>query len=296
MDNLNLNEVKHIANISKARGQQLLARHLRLLDVNFNEDLRSGALVDYYYDVLQFSTNRGMPWNEVCQSLKFAEGFFQVFTNASLVKSIATLHSMSLDYATSGYMGLENVKLLIQYLTNTVLANFNLYKFVFGQYRDEDRKKVHLKVEVPGPCMELREAQTLEVWRYEHRLNDIKIEEEQKFAILQMEEDLMMKRACDKEAGIDEKLSEQEKLSDVDVKIAEALISSLTANHVEIAAEDIGIEMKKMKTTAEIAASIQAIPLPPSIEKPPQKVPKPKSPGASRKSSGKSTSSKKKRK
>uniref|UniRef100_H2XKJ8 Uncharacterized protein n=2 Tax=Ciona intestinalis TaxID=7719 RepID=H2XKJ8_CIOIN len=293
MDNLNLNEVKHIANISKARGQQLLARHLRLLDVNFNEDLRSGALVDYYYDVLQFATNRGMPWREVAQSLKFAEGFFQVFINASLVKSIAALHSLSLDFTANGRMGLENMKLLIQYLTNTVLANFNLYKFVFGEYRDEDRKKAHLKVEVSQPCMELREAQTLEVWRYEHRLNDIKIEEEQKFAILQMEEDQMIKRACDKEARIDEKLSEQEKLLDVDVKIAEALISTLTANKVEIAAEDIGIEMKKMKTTAEIAASIQAVPLPSSMEKPLQKIPKPKSPGASRKSSGKSTSSKK---
>lgn len=60
--------------LQKYKGQEFLAKKLRLGPLD-EEDLKSGLIVDYVYDVLQYATNRGFPWREVSQAVSFALEF-----------------------------------------------------------------------------------------------------------------------------------------------------------------------------------------------------------------------------
>lgn len=77
--------MKHVTvPLQKYKGQEYLARKLQFGQVDGEEDLRSGILVDYYYDILQFAVNRGIRWKEVTSSLNFATSILQSITGKYL--------------------------------------------------------------------------------------------------------------------------------------------------------------------------------------------------------------------
>lgn len=83
--------------LQKYRGQEYLAKKLHLGSLD-DEDLKSGLIVDYFYDVLQYSTNRGFPWKEVAHSIYFALEIIQQCQGQFLYISNICIWSLFQDF------------------------------------------------------------------------------------------------------------------------------------------------------------------------------------------------------
>nr|CAB3227230.1 uncharacterized protein C8orf74 homolog [Phallusia mammillata] len=299
MDWVSSAEIRHISKLPKSKGQCLLGRQLRLNISDLDEDLRSGALLDYYYDVMQFVVSRGMPWHEVANAMTFANDFFRSFIHLTLPKSLCALRELSTQYVEQQKLGIENMKKLAQYFTVHVLAHHSLFQFVFSRERDCKSKHMSLEVQVSDAPKELSLSKTLKLWEYENRVQKVKSEENRKQMELNKERDLAKEKTQAVEKEIEHQLAKKEEVGEVDVKSMTEFLSALTAEEVNLVHDEVGFEIKKMKQAAEIAADLQAIPIPPELQNSTQKLPsktqmKVKSSAGSRKSSGKGSPRKKK--
>ncbi|CAK8676516.1 unnamed protein product [Clavelina lepadiformis] len=301
MDYLRAADVRHIARLPKVDGQKLLARRLHLNYIELEEDLRMGSFLDYHYDLLQFATSRGMPWDEVAACVMFGHEFFHQFLSSTLPEAVCALRNLAVVYVDTGRIGLGNTKKIAQYFTSTVFPHHKLYQFVFMEEREDLFSSLHLAVEVPDTPHQLKHAETRDSWEYKRRVQNVKNMENEKMQMLIEEGDKVKERAEEIENNINKKLEGVEDVAEVDFKSAEQLVTSLVADHLDIVQGDVGLDIMKIKDSADIALAMQAIPVPQHIQsfhKIQSKANlKPKSPPASRKSSGKSrkTSSKRKK-
>jgi len=256
-------QAHHLSRLAKADGQRLIARHLQLGHVDLDDDLRAAALVDYYYDTLQFSVKRGLPWGEVAVSLKFANSFFQHLLEGSMPQAVRALHTLAVSYVEAGHLRLDSAKKLTSYFVSSVLSHFKLYQFVFNQEQDDDTSRMELKVETPVNEMTLKDAQPLAHWKYQQHLHTAEQDEKVLNENISTKEKELSEVENAMEKSIDRKLQDKE-YENIDLEFlkAEEFISSLTADKIDIVQKSIEIEMEKMRNKAQNAMNIKAIPVP----------------------------------
>ncbi|XP_077976532.1 uncharacterized protein C8orf74 homolog [Styela clava] len=293
-------EVKHIARLPKYKGQEYLARKLQLSPIDEEDDLKSALLVDYYYDVLQYAVNRGMAWKDVVSCLNFASDILDATQGQVLVTAVRLLQNMAVNYVSEGKITLQNAQLICKYLTGTFLAHFKLYQYVLSRPQEEHRGHVSLMVEVPTELMKLADADTLQVWEYANKMNEIdKKEEDKRVEVENQRLEIEKKSEC-MENDIKAQFLEGE-IKSLSLNDAEKLISEVATTKLSLLVEDIGTNITEMKDSTDIAIQRQAIPVPPDWKNSQTFLAKnasqnkPKSPEESRKSSAKSASSRKKK-
>jgi len=262
MDALTSGSIKHIAKSPKFKGLQLLSHYLKIDSSTLDEDLRTAALLDYYYDVMQFAANRGMPWHEVARAVHFAADFFDSFIETNLTQALCSLRDLGSTYVEKKHVSLENMKKLVNYFTTTFLAHHKLYQYVFLQERECLTRHTSLCVQEPGVPCPLAGSKSYEIWMYEKQCSDVKQDEETREVLLQEEENKLAAETEECQKGLDAELKDHETLREVDLKSVEDLLSRFTANEVNIMQKDAAIKMEKLKNVADIAIALQSIEVP----------------------------------
>ena len=256
-------QARHISRLPKVDGLRLISRHLKIGNVDFDDDLRAAALVDYYYDTLQFAVDKGFPWGEVAISLMFANSFFQHILDSTTPQAVRALHTLAVEYVGASKLRLDSAKKLVGYYVSSVLSHHKLYQFVFHQEREDDTSNLELIVEAPINEMALKNSQPLSHWKYEQRLQAVEKDEHARNENISSKEKTLNETEIAAEKLIDRKLQDKE-YDNIDLELtkAEAFITSLTADKIDMMQKSIEIELEKMKNKAQNALNIKAIPVP----------------------------------
>ena len=265
--NITAQQARHLSSVPKADGIRLLAKQLNFNNVDFEEDLRSASLVDYYYNILRFAAEKGMAWSEVSCCLSFANSYFPHLIEGSLSEAIRTLHSLSAEYVSSVRIQLASAKKLVGYFMTVILPHHKLYQLVFQSDREDKTFNVDLTVEAPVNELSLKDAQPLAHWDYYRRLHRAEYEEQVKNQQLSLKEKLVCDSVRQAEKEIDRKIQEKEYYQDeLEVNTAEDFLSSLTSDKIELMKKSIELEVEKMNVVAQNALAIKGIPVPKDLE------------------------------
>lgn len=259
-------EANHIARLPKYKGQEYLARKLQLGPIDDDENLKSALLVDYYYDVLQFSVNRGLRWKEVVACLNFASEFLHSAVGSTLPEAVRVLHRYSTKYVCAGHLGIRSAKLLLEYFTSTFLAHFKLYKHVMTRAREDHTGSERLVVEVPPETMKLKDAVTLQVHEYECKMKEIDAQETQNKTELEELRHKLEEKIGDVEHDIKGKFLEGD-LESLSLDDAEKLIGEIASKKLALLQEDVETDITELRDSTNIALRRQSHPLPPGWQK-----------------------------
>lgn len=290
------NEAKHIAHLPKYRGQEYLAKKLHLGSLD-EEDLKSGLIVDYFYDVLQYSTNRGFPWKEVAQSIHFALEIIQQCQGLEFIEAVRLLQRSASSYIHQYKLSLQSAKLLCQYFTTSFMAHYKLYQYVLSWPQELNQGNVDLTVECPPEIMKLSTAETLQAWEYAAKMKVIAQDEAQRKEKL----DGMRQESQEKTDNADYEMKMkylEGDLQSIALNDAEKLIAELASDRLTLVKQDVAHSITELTDTADIALARQSVKVPPGYVNPrsispPKGASKPKS-SVSRKSSSSNTSKKRK--
>lgn len=266
-------EANHIARLPKYKGQEYLARKLQLGPIDEDENLKCALLVDYYYDILQFSVNRGFRWKEVVACLNFGSEFLHSAVDSTLPEAVKVLHSYSTKYVCAGHLGLRNAKLLLEYLTSTFIAHFKLYKYVMTLTREDQTGFERLVVEVPQETMKLKDAVTLQVHEYECKMKEIDVQEEENKTELEELRNKLEEKISDVEDDMKRKFLEGG-LESLSLDDAEKLIGDMTSRQLALLQEDVQTDITELRDSTNIALRRQSHPPPPGWQKSESLVPK----------------------
>ena len=259
-------QARHISRLPKVDGLRLIAKRLNFGFVEEN-DLRAGALVDYYYDTLQFCAERGMPWSDVAVSLRYANAFFPSLIKDRTPPAVRALHSLAVEYVGAGLLRLDSAKKLVSYFVSSVLSHHQLYHFVFNNDQEDDKTTLDLTVEMPVNDVQLKDAQPLSHWKYQRRLSTVQKDEVLRNEKVEGKEKDLFKITNDVEKKLDRRLQEVEYDNiDMEFKKAEDFIASLTSDKIGLVQKSIELEVEKMKIAAQNATALKAIPVPQDLQ------------------------------
>lgn len=261
--NLNNLVVQQIFELPKDTGWNLLSKHLDLADSDLEDDLRAASLVDYYYDVLQFAAERGMPWNEVASCIKFADSYFQPFIDNTLQRSIQLLHKLAVEFVEAGSLSLESAKKVVEFFVSTKLPNQKLYQFAYKNEQENKTFSLDFDVETHSDDLKLKDAQPYAHWKYYQKLEKVKNQEQVNILKLSLKGKDLDETTYQVEKEIDRKIQDKEyENSDVEVDQAKQFLSSLVSDKLELVKKTMEFEVERLKNVTTNAISVKAIPVP----------------------------------
>uniref|UniRef100_A0A2C9M4P1 Uncharacterized protein n=1 Tax=Biomphalaria glabrata TaxID=6526 RepID=A0A2C9M4P1_BIOGL len=192
---LTASEVTEIYYLSKKQeilAKDLLAKKLGIAPVYDKNDTQKPLFIDYIFDNIKFSAEKGFPWQHISIVVKFAHEFLKriLVENHKLGDALLDLKSLShlLEPLSDHHQ-----KQYLDFIYDTVLTHYNLYKYVFSTPRELNHPKIHRLVKIPPKPFPLGYAKEKAVYEYDEKIKALDKLEAQ--TIMQLKENLLSKDA-----------------------------------------------------------------------------------------------------
>ena len=161
---------------NKTKQRQVLAKILDYSSCDKDEDnMKTSILLDFYLESIHFATERGFSWQQGLAVFELMKELFNStlgkfsgqtnssnptsmpsnkpkiidFSNVELTLLQATEHFKTILQAYASTFTSQRLTSVIDFVFSFFFNHFHLYKFVFTNERDEDRRTAHLIVETP---------------------------------------------------------------------------------------------------------------------------------------------------
>uniref|UniRef100_K1R521 Uncharacterized protein C8orf74-like protein n=1 Tax=Magallana gigas TaxID=29159 RepID=K1R521_MAGGI len=167
--------VKSISNLPKNEGKAFLASQLKLTCLEDDDNLRNAIYVDFLYDNLMFAVEKGFTWRQVCTVVTFCDGILKDSKDKDITDALQFLKLQSFELA--DVLGQRNFPIYTDFVFQTYLRHFKLFKYVFTQERDILKPTVSLRVETPADPGSMKQSKPELVWEYEKQYESIQREE-----------------------------------------------------------------------------------------------------------------------
>lgn len=276
-----------MSRMSKTRSKEYLAGKLGFDLNNLVDDLRQASFLDFVFDIYEFVTSSGVPWNEGKQCLLFSSSYLSSICSQTLPEASKALATSLLKAESEGRLGKTTCEKLAKHLATTIFPQFKLYQKVYTCARVNNNKRLFLEVDTPPPPMPLGEG--VSIYEYEHAQLVEKIkkgEESKKRKIAAKNSSLKLKRDLYLDRR-EMRLLANSKGNILDINKAMELGVAIIEDEVDLILDKMKIDIAKLVDSAQIEICLQAIPPPRSILEPPEGT-------TSKKSSKKSKQGKKK--
>lgn len=290
--------VKSISNLPKNEGKAFLASQLKLTCLEDDDNLRNAIYVDFLYDNLMFAVEKGFTWRQVCTVVTFCDGILKDSKDKDITDALQFLKLQSFELA--DVLGQRNFPIYTDFVFQTYLRHFKLFKYVFTQERDILKPTVSLRVETPSDPGSMKQSKPELVWEYEKQYESIQREEaehankrlEEKAKTLETAEK-QAKERLEKISGVQEPLSKE--------KVGE-LIQEIIGSYSSLVVEKVKCNIADVQEDLEFKLARTSLPRPQALGPPPRfnlkpktpvptpKKTPPKSPKSERKKSGNSRS------
>lgn len=266
--------VKSISNLPKNEGKEFLASQLKLACLEDDDNLRNAIYVDFLYDNLMFAVEKGFTWRQVCTVVTFCDGILKDSKDKDITDALQFLKLQSFELA--DVLGQRNFPIYTDFVFQTYLRHFKLFKYVFTKERDILKPTVSLRVETPTDPGNMKQSKPEIVWEYEKQYESIQ-REEAEYANKRFEEKAKTLETAEKQAKERlERISQvQEPLSKE--KVGE-LIQEIIGSYSSLVVEKVKCNIADIQEDLEFKLARTSLPRPQALGPPPRFNLKPKTP------------------
>ncbi|XP_005107063.3 uncharacterized protein C8orf74 homolog [Aplysia californica] len=185
---LSVVEVQQIVKLPPIPAKELVAEKLGIPPYNDVKDPQKAPFINFIYDNIIFAVEKGFPWDHVSLVVKFAHEFLKsILVENHKLPDVIKDFQRKADILTA--LCDRHKKQYTDFVYDTVLCHYNLYKYVFSHLREIVKPKVEKEVLVPPIPPPLSQGQSVEVWEYQQKVKDVEVREtEAKEKLKQTEE------------------------------------------------------------------------------------------------------------
>merc|ERR1711894_13162 len=130
MATITIQQAKEISALKRPEGRQALLKYLRWEPFDEDDNLQRGILLDYLYDSLMFTVEKGMPWPHVCALLTLAKQVQDEGIGKSLAQAIKLYSAKCHDLV--GTVSEQSIKKYTEYFFGSYMTHHKLYEYVFS--------------------------------------------------------------------------------------------------------------------------------------------------------------------
>ncbi|KAH9523722.1 hypothetical protein Btru_040728 [Bulinus truncatus] len=199
---LTATDIKEIYSLNnEISAKELLAKKLALSPFQDKNDPQKPQFITYIYNNIKFAAEMGIPWEEIPKIVKFAHEFLKqiLVENHKLGDAVLDLNTLShlLDSLNS-----HHKKQYLDFIYDTVLTHYNLYKYVFSTLREVNNPKIHKDVAIPPKPLPLVFAKEKSVFEYDDRIK--KLDKLESQTISQLKEKMFSNNTSEHHTTVDE--------------------------------------------------------------------------------------------
>ncbi|XP_033738398.1 uncharacterized protein C8orf74 homolog [Pecten maximus] len=299
---LSTTAAQHVASLSKEQGKQCLLKHLGWQPFNAELAMRQDIHLDFLYECLMFTVEKGFPWDQVCAAVDFSEQLLQESIGKSLPETLEIFQEISDDLVF--ILATRNYKIYAEHVFLTFMRHYKLFQYVFAHDRESQVPNVPLEIHTPpSSCSEaLKTAKEKRIWEYNQKYEAVEQRERECAERRAAKRETQAVEAGQQKEQVVEKISENQQQQPLNKEKVGEIIREVLQAHTSAIVEKMKSNISDMKEDLELKLEKTSIPRPPNMGQPPRfntkpKTPavtpvrKPKSPKEDRKKSGGSSRS-----
>ncbi|XP_036368386.1 uncharacterized protein C8orf74 homolog isoform X2 [Octopus sinensis] len=177
MANLSVDQVKMISSLPPGViAEDALCSTLNLPSCDRAKDIQYSLYLEIVYNHLRFAVDKGFSWPQVCQIPYIAGSLLQRVKVQKLPTFLKYLFTQSSNW--SQILGPRNYKLYMEFLCQSIVQHFLLYKYVFS-FVPRKVPQLNLTVYTPVEPYSLSEGKPIEIWNYEQQFAELVNEEQE---------------------------------------------------------------------------------------------------------------------
>ncbi|XP_052831864.1 uncharacterized protein C8orf74 homolog isoform X2 [Octopus bimaculoides] len=257
MANLSVEQVKTISCLPPGViAEDALCSTLNLPSCDRAKDIQYSLYLEIVYNHLRFAVDKGFTWPQVCQIPYIAGSLLQRVKVQKLPTFLKYLFTQSRNW--SQILGPRNYKLYMEFLCQSIVQHFLLYKHVFS-FVPRKVPQLNLTVYTPVEPNSLSEGKPIEIWNYEQQLAELANEEQELLKKFESMETKCSKEIFDEILGPTEESFQKEHVETLVKNVASVFCNkiqdTLVAN-VEQKHQEMLINIKKVLLPRPVALVI----------------------------------------
>ncbi|CAL1531086.1 unnamed protein product [Lymnaea stagnalis] len=176
---LTISDVQEIVfSNNEHEAKEILAEKLGIPPFKDGKDAQKPLFVSFIYDNIMFATEKGFPWSQIPQVVKFVHELLKRMLVEKHKLSDAVVDIKEL-FPLLDLLDSHQKKQYTDFLYQTVLLHYNLYKYVFSNLRELISPLIRKEVIVPPKPLPLFKGKVKAVYEYEEKLKELEDQEAQ---------------------------------------------------------------------------------------------------------------------
>ncbi|XP_069127314.1 uncharacterized protein C8orf74 homolog isoform X2 [Argopecten irradians] len=263
---LSTTAAQHVASLSKEQGKQCLLKHLGWKPFDAEMAMRDDIHLDFLYECLMFTVEKGFPWEQVCAAVDFSETLLQESIGKSLPETLEIFKQKSEDL---GFiLAARNYKIYAEHVFLTFMRHYNLFQFVFTNNRESQNPNVKLEILTPpSSCSEaLNAAKEKRIWEYNHKYEAVEQKERECAEKRAAKRDMQATEASQQKEQVIKKISENQQQQPLNKEKVGEIIREVLQAHTSAMVEKIKTNINDMREDLELKLEKTSIPRPPNMD------------------------------
>ncbi|KAK3782516.1 hypothetical protein RRG08_061746 [Elysia crispata] len=175
---LNETDIKEIVALPAEQAKELLSQKLKLGPYLDPKDLQKAPFITFLYENISFALEKGFPWTHICLVVQFAHEYLKriLVKDHRLADAIKDFKEKSEIISP---LSDRHKQQYTDFIHQTVLCHYNLYKYVFSHLRDIVCPKMIKEVEVPPSIPPLKHGRDIVEWEYQNKVTEVETKEKE---------------------------------------------------------------------------------------------------------------------
>ncbi|GFR57719.1 hypothetical protein ElyMa_000007700 [Elysia marginata] len=171
-------DIKQIVALPAENAKELLSTKLGLGPYLDPKDLQKAPFITFLYDNIAFTLEKGFPLMHISLVVKFAHEYLKriLVKDHRLADAIKDFKEKSEIISP---LSDRHKKQYTDFIHQTILCHYSLYKYVFSHLRDIVCPKITKDVEVPPCILPLQQGRDIVEWEYQNKVSEVEKKEKE---------------------------------------------------------------------------------------------------------------------